>query len=122
MKLKLNRENLLKAIVLVILVIAIALGAVELLFLIDLGGLDFAVTFLLVYFAAIRDAILFKYRMFKSELGGAIVFLSSLYMFRPKILISHASASGVIVALTCSMFLACLMWVPVMILSSGFMG
>lgn len=117
-----DRAALLKFICLIILIVAIFFGSVELVFLIDLGGLDFAVTFLFVYFASIRDTIIYKYRVLKSEIEEAIVFLSGLYIFQPKVFVSHASASGVLVALTCSVFLACLVWVPLIYVSSGFIG
>ncbi len=122
MKFEIDKKAILKLILLVVIFVAILMGAVELIFLIDLGGLDFAVTFLLVYFASIRDTFIYKYRVFKSEIEEAIVYLSALYLFQPKVFVSHVSASGVLVALTCSVFLACLMWVPVMYVSSGFMG
>ena len=120
MKIKFDRIALLKTVCLIILVAAIALGAVELIFLVDLGGLDFAVTFLLVYFATIRDTLIYKYRVLKSNIGEATIILSGLYVFQPKVFVSHASASGVLIALTCSVFLACLLWVPLIYLSSGF--
>jgi len=121
-KLKFDRVTLLKAICLIILVVAIAFGAIELIFLVDLGGLDFAVTFLLVYFASIRDTLIYKYRVFRSNIGEAIVILSGLYIFQPKVFVSHASASGVLIAVTCSVFLACLLWVPLIYVSSGFIA
>ena len=122
MKFRLDRTTVLKSVCLVILIVAMLFGAVELVFLVDLGGLDFAVTFLLVYFASIRDSLIYKYRIFKSEIGVALIFLSQLYIFQPKVFVSHVSASGLLVALTCSVFLACLMWVPLIYVSSGFMG
>ena len=122
MRFRLNKTTFLKAIVLVILIAAMLLGAVELVFLVDLGGIDFAVSFLLVYFATIRDTLIYKYRVLKSEIEATSVLLSELYMFRPKIFVTHVSASGILVTLTCSVFLACLMWVPLIYVSSGFVG
>lgn len=122
MKFQLDRKSLLRSVVLVILIVAMLFGAAELVLLVDLGGLDFAVTFLLVYFAAIRDTIIYKYRILKSETGVAIKLLSQLYIFQPKVFLAHATASGLLVTLTCSVFLVCLMWVPLIYLSSGFVG
>jgi len=117
-----DRKLLLKSLVLLVLFTAILLGAVELVLLVDLGGIDFAVAFLLVYFAAIRDTIIYKVRVLKSEIDAAIDYLSELYIFQPKIFVSHVGASGIIVTFTCSVFLACLMWVPLIYVSSGFVG
>lgn len=120
MKFEFNRTNLLRALCLFVLIVAMFMGAIELVFLVDLGGIDFAVTFLMVYFASIRDSLLYKYRVVKSEVQLTLKYLSELYMFKPSIFASHASASGVLVALTCSVFLALLLWLPLIYLSSGF--
>ncbi len=122
MKIQFDRNTLLKALVLVILILGIFLGATELVFLVDLGGIDFAVTFLLVYFASIRDILIFKFRVLKSEINEFTHYLSELYAFKPRIFISQASASGVLLALTCSVFLACLLWIPAIYLSLGGIG
>ena len=122
MKLQFDRNTWLKALVLIILVLGMFLGATELVFLVDLGGIDFAITFLLVYFASIRDILIFKYRVLKSEINDLVCYMAELYAFKPKVFISHASASGVLLALTCSVFLACLMWVPAIYLSLGGIG
>lgn len=122
MRIKLNRTNLLRLACLLILVIAVSFGAAELLLIVDLGGIEFAVTFLLAYFASIRQVLAFKYRMLKSDIRQFVEFLSELYMFRPKVFISHVSATGVLVALTCSVFLACLFWVPVVLASAHLAG
>lgn len=120
MKFKFDRTTLLKFVCLIILLVALPLGAAELLFLVDLGGIDFAVTFLLVYFAIIRDAISYKYRNLKSGLNEILVYASALYMFRPRVFVSHLSASSLIVAVTASVFFACLLWIPLIYVSSGF--
>lgn len=120
MKIKFDRTTLLKFVCLIILLVALPLGAAELLFLVDLGGIDFAVTFLLVYFAIIRDAISYKYRNLKSGLNEFLVYASALYMFRPRVFVSHLSASSLIVAVTASVFFACLLWIPLIYVSSGF--
>ncbi|NKB33914.1 MAG: hypothetical protein GKR91_12520 [Pseudomonadales bacterium] len=122
MKFKFDKPTLLKIACLIILFVAIALGAVELLFLVDLGGIDFAVTFLLVYFASLRDSLIYKYRVLKSDFEKTITFLSELYIFQPKVFVSHASASAVLITLTSSVLLACLMWIPLIYISSVFVG
>lgn len=120
MKIKFDRTTMLKLACLIILLVVVPFGAMELVFLVDLGGIDFAVTFLLVYFASIRDALIHRFHTIKSRLGVALVFLSGLYIFRPKVFVSHVSASGAILALTCSVFFACLLWLPLIYVSSGF--
>ncbi|MDX1490235.1 MAG: hypothetical protein R3332_03050 [Pseudohongiellaceae bacterium] len=116
---KFSRIKVLKLLCLAILFLAVSLGAVEALLLIDIGGIDFAVTFLLFYFAVIRDTIAFKYQCLKDDIRNFLDYVSGLYMFRPKIFLSHLSASGLIVAVTASVFFACVLWLPVIYLSSG---
>lgn len=119
MKIKFDRTTLLKFVCLIILFVALFLGAAELVLLVDLGGIDFAVTFLLVYFVTIRDSISYKYRNLKSGLNELVVYASGLYMFRPRVFVSHLSASSLIVAVTASLFFAGLLWVPLIYVSSG---
>ena len=120
MKIKFDKTTLLKLLCLIVLLVALPLGAAELLFLVDLGGIDFAVTFLLVYFAMIRDVVSCRYRNFKYALNDFLVYVSSLYMFRPRVFVSHVSASSLIVVVTASVFFACLLWIPLIYVSSGF--
>ncbi len=122
MKFKFDRTTFFRLVCLLILIAAMSMGAIELVFLVDLGGIDFAVAFLLVYFAAIRDTLIYKYQVLKSGIGEFFVYLSGLYIFQPKVFVSHALASGVLVALTCSVFLGCLLWVPPIYISSGFIS
>ncbi|MDO9319446.1 MAG: hypothetical protein Q7V56_14790 [Gammaproteobacteria bacterium] len=119
MKIKFDRTTLLKFVCLIILFVALFMGAAELVLLVDLGGIDFAVTFLLVYFATIRDAISYKYRNLKSGLNELIAYASGLYMFRQRVFVSYLSVSSLIVAMTASLFFACLLWVPLIYVSSG---
>lgn len=118
-KFELDRKTIIRIICLAI-VIALLPFSFELVFLIDIGGIDFAVTFLMLYLASIYNVLAVAWDNFKRELRGFIVFLSELYLFKPKVLLPHAAASGLIVAITCSLFLACLFWIPALYLSSGF--
>ena len=118
---ELDRKTLIR-IACIVLVIALLPFGPELVLLIDIGGIDFAVTFLMLYLATTYNILAAKWDNFKRELDLFIVFLSQLYMFKPKVLVPHAAASGLIVAFTCSLFLACLFWIPVMYVSSGFIA
>ncbi|HAJ75840.1 MAG TPA: hypothetical protein DCM64_05245 [Gammaproteobacteria bacterium] len=120
-KFELNQKNLIR-IACIVMVIALLPFSFELVFLIDIGGIDFAVTFLMLYLASTYNILMAKWNNFRSEFGGFILYLSQLYMFKPKVFVPHATASGLIVAFTCSLFLACLFWVPVMYVSSGFIA
>lgn len=120
MKSRLKPKQLLKYVCLMILLLGLVLGLPELIFLVDIGGLEFATVFLLVYFASIRDALIFRLRALKSEMSESLYFISRLYMFEPSVFLSHTAASGVFVALTCSVASVCLLWLPVVYVSSGY--
>lgn len=122
MNIEFNRKNLLRILCLFVLIVAISMGAIELVFLVDLGGIDFAVTFLMVYFATIRDTLIYKFRIVKSELDRTLIYLSELYLFKPRVFASHATASSVLILISGSVLFACLMWLPAIYLSSAYLG
>lgn len=119
MKIQLNRETLIKLCG-ILLLLAILPFAVELFFLIDVFGFEFTVSFLFLYLGAIRDRVLVKIQEIKHQALSFVFFIASLYMFQPRVFISHSVASGVVVTLTCSALLATVFWLPAIYLSSGF--
>ena len=116
---KLDRKMLIRIACLGLL-LAVMPFSMELILLADIGGLDFALTFFMLYLGAVHNAVLEKWSNFKRGCTEFIVFASQLYMFKPKIFVPHVAASGIVLAITCSMFLAFLFWVPLMYVSSGF--
>lgn len=120
-KFELDRKALVR-IACIILILALLPFSFELAFLIDLGGIDFAVTFLMLFLATSYNVLLVKWDNFKRELSNSLVFLTQLYMFKPKVFVPHATASGLILTFTCSLFLVCLFWIPVIYVSSGFIS
>lgn len=119
-KFELDRKTLIRF-ACIILILALLPFSFELAFLIDLGGIDFAITFLMLFLASSYHALLDKWETFKSDLRAFFVFLAQLYMFKPRIFVSHATASGIILTLTSCLFLACLFWIPLMYVSSGYL-
>lgn len=119
MRLKLDKKTLIK-IGLILILIAILPFSMEMVLLIDIGGMDFALTFLLMYLSTFYNSVLVKWDNFKRELVYFTSFVASLYMFKPRVFVPHVAASSVIIAFTCSLLLACLFWIPVMYASTGF--
>ena len=115
---KINRKILVR-IGWLLLLLAILPFSFELIFLIDIGGIDFALTFLILYLGTFFNTLVEKSDNFKREVSRSVYFLAQLYMFRPRIFLSHATASGLVLAVTCSVFLACLLWIPAIYLSSS---
>jgi hypothetical protein len=116
-KFKLDRKTLLR-IACIFLVIALLPFSMELVLLIDIGGIDFAITFLMIYLASAYQYLLGRWFEFRKVLREFVLFTTELYMFKPKVFVSHASASGIIMAATCSLFLVCLFLIPVIYMSS----
>ena len=119
LKIKLDRKTLIRISCLLLLIMVLPFS-LELILLIDIGGIDFALTFLMVYLGTIYNTIVVKLDTLKREVSSFLQFLAQLYIFKPKVFVSHATASGVVIALTCSIFLACLFWIPTIYVSSSF--
>lgn len=118
LKIKLDRKTLIRISCLLLLIMVLPFS-LELILLIDIGGIDFAVTFLMVYLGTIYNTIIVKLDTLKREVSSFLHFLAQLYIFKPRVFVSHATASGVVMALTCSVFLACLFWIPTIYVSSS---
>jgi len=120
-KFDLNQKNLIR-IACIACIIVLLPFSFELAFLIDLGGIDFAITFLMMFLASNYNLLLARWEAFKQDLAGFLRFLAELYLFKPKVFVPHTVATGIIMSFTCSLFLACLFWIPAMYASSGFIS
>ena len=121
MKIELNRKTLIKLACFALLLMVLPFSF-ELILLVDIGGFDLALTFLMVYLGSVVTLLQAKWDNFKREVAAFVLFVSQLYMFRPRVFLPHLAVSSLVVSLTCSLFLACLFWVPLMYVSSGFIA
>ena len=119
MKFEFYRKSLIRFAI-VLLVLAALPFSFELILLIDIGGLDLAITFMMLYLGTAYRQVVAKWDAFKQELRLFVRFVSELYMFQPRIFLPHVAASSIVVILTSSALLACLFWIPLMYVSSGF--
>lgn len=115
---KLDRE-LLKKILYVMIILAVAPFAMEVVLLADVAGAEFAVFFLIYYAKTAAYRIYEQWLEFKHSFLSVCYLLADLYFFRPRILASHLAASSVILVLTSSALLCCLLWFPPLYLSAG---
>lgn len=118
---KLDRA-LLKKILFILIILAVAPFALEIVLLADVAGAEFAVFFLFYYLKTTAYALLGRWLEFKRGAMAVISLLAELYFFRPKILASHLAASGFLLLLTSSLLFSCLMWLPPLYLSSGLLS
>ena len=119
MKLEFNRETLIR-IASILLLIAIIPVAAELLLVLDVFGLEFTLSFMFLYLGYVRERFVMWVTNFRREISSFILFIANLYLFQPKVLISHSIASSVVISLTCSVLLATVFWLPAFYLSMGY--
>ncbi len=117
----LDRE-LLKKILYVTIILAIAPFALEVVLLADVAGAEFAVFFLLYYLKTTAYVLIERWLEFKRRLLVVCTLLAQLYLFRPRIIASHLAASSLLLLITSSLLLSCLMWLPPLYLSSGLLS
>lgn len=115
---KLDRP-LLKKILYILIILAVAPFALEIVLLADVAGAEFAVFFLVYYLKTTAYAILERWLEFKRSVTVTCALLAELYLFRPRIAASHLVASSLLLVLTSSLLLSCLMWLPPLFLSLG---
>lgn len=118
---KLDRA-LLKKILYIMIILAVAPFALEVVLLADVAGAEFAVLFLIYYLKSTSYALLERWLEFKRSVIAVCTLLAELYLCRPRILASHLAASSLLLLLTSSLLLSCLMWLPPLYLSSGLLS
>lgn len=122
MKLKLNKALLVKlAIILLLLYLApYALPfSIEFILMADILGLEALILFLLLQSRVVLMAVRARLSVWFENVTVTALLLASLYVFQPKVLVSHLAGSSVILLLACSVLMALALWVPALYLSSS---
>ena len=101
---KLDR-SLLKKILYVMVLLAVAPFAMEVVLLADVAGAEFAVLFLIFYLKTTAYVILERWLEFKRSVIAICSLVAELYLFRPRVLASHLAASSLVLVLTSSALL-----------------
>lgn len=118
---KLDRA-LLKKILFIMIILAVAPFALEIVLLADVAGAEFAVFFLIYYLKTTAYMIYERWLEFKRSVLAVCALLAELYLFRPRVFATHLGASSLLLVLTSSALLCCLMWLPPLYLSSGLLS
>ena len=87
----------------------------------DLMGLEALIVFLLAYGKSIINSVQVRLVEFRSHIAQTAQLVAELYMFKPSIFLGHATVSSMAIVLACSVMLACAAWLPVMLMSAGYM-
>ncbi|MBL4574310.1 MAG: hypothetical protein JKY86_14750 [Gammaproteobacteria bacterium] len=96
---KLDR-TLLKKILYIMIILAIAPFALEVVLLADIAGAEFAILFAIYYLKSTAYIAFERWLEFKRRVVAACTLLAGLYFFRPRVLASHLAASSLLLLLT----------------------
>ena len=80
-------------------------------------GLEALLVFLFAYARPAFLAIKNRFSECKSSITATALLVAELHIFKPRIYVAHASASAVLAIFTCSIFFACVVWLPAMMMS-----
>ncbi len=109
-----------KTIFYILVLLAVAPFAIEFLFMAEFVGAEFAVTFMVYYFRNAYFELVHRFLEFKYRLEAGFDNVIQLAMFQPRLCGVSATASCVVIILTGSTLLACSLWFPAMLMSSGY--
>lgn len=118
---KLDRP-LLKKIAFVIIILAVAPFALEVVLLADVAGAEFAVLFLIYYLKTDTYALIERQLEFKRSVLAVCSLIAELCCFRPRIMASHLAACSLLLLVTSSLLLSGRLWLPPLYLSSGLLS
>jgi len=125
MKFKFDRNAKIKIFLIVVVIIAapyFAPFAIDFIILADLMGLEALLVFLFAYSRPALSAIQSRILDLKISISATAALVAQLHIFKPRIYVSHASASAVLAVCACSIFLACVVWLPVMVMSMRYIS
>ncbi|MDO9475124.1 MAG: hypothetical protein Q7L07_00335 [Pseudohongiella sp.] len=123
MKIEFKKSTLIKlGLILVLIVVApfIVPFTLEFIIVADLMGLEALIVFLLAYGKSIIGSIYMRLSEMRSNVGQTVLLIAELYMFKPKIYLGHATVSSLVLVFASSIMLACIVWLPVMYMSAGY--
>ena len=112
--LKFDKKKLRGLLFLVILV-AIAPIAIELVFVSQILGAEVAVLFFLAFLKDQWQIIEARWERFKEEMFSTLAIISAHAISSPKVFYVHASVSIILFAVTGSIFYLCAVWYPVVL-------
>jgi hypothetical protein len=125
MKFDFDRNAKIKILLIVALIIAapyFAPFAIDFIILADFMGLEALLVFLFAYARPAFLAIQVRILDLKTSISATALLVAQLHICKPRIYISHASASAVLAVFACSIFLACVVWLPVMVMSMRYIS
>lgn len=123
MKIKIDKNLLIKFLCISVFVVIAPFAfaySLEFILLADILGAEMVILSLVYYFKSTITLYMYKWHKFKSDFSGAVQYFSTLYMSQPRSCLLHGSASFLVIIFGGCLALSFYLWVPVMIMSSGY--
>ncbi|MEX2470172.1 MAG: hypothetical protein WD396_10485 [Pseudohongiellaceae bacterium] len=122
MKFRIEKAVLIKLLIIGVLLFTVPFAvpfAFEFVLMADLMGLEALVLFLVYQSRQVISALGARVMEWRDHIAATIVLLASLYMFQPRVVLTHAAGSSLVMLLACSALMALALWVPAIYLSVG---
>ncbi len=113
-------KSTLKQIGFLLVLLALAPFAIEFLVLADFVGLEFAFSFMLLYFKTLYEDMVYRWWRLKTRFENGFDSIIQLCMFQPRTYGLTATASCVVLVFTGTTLVACAIWLPAMLMSTGY--
>lgn len=121
MKLKLSASAATKLVLIVAIIVVapyVAPFAIDFVILADLAGLEALILIVFAFSRSSFSMLFSRVLQLRRDLADTIWMLLRLPIFQPRIYFSHATLSSVLILACCSVVLAGVVWLPVLILSA----
>lgn len=125
MKFNLDRNAKIKILLILAIIVAapyFAPFAIDFIIVADFMGLEALLVFLFVYSKSAFSAIHSRFSELKSSVAATALLVAELHIFKPRIYTTHATASAVLAIFACSIFLACVVWLPAIMMSMRYIS
>ncbi|PCH58266.1 MAG: hypothetical protein COC19_08620 [SAR86 cluster bacterium] len=119
---QLNKSFLIKVSVIAVLLLLAPFSvpfALELVIFADFMGLEILVVLVALQFKPLIRIVQQLGREFFQHFVACCALLAELFLFEPKVLISHGGASSILLLVAGSSLFACLIWLPAIAISAG---
>ena len=117
MKFSVDRNAKIKILLIIVVVLVAPYFApfvIDFIILADFMGLEALLVLLFAYSKSVIGFVSAKLAEVRRDVEATAMLIVALPLFSPRVYFTHATASSVLAVLTCSVFLACVVWVMVM--------
>ena len=108
------------AIILGLILVApyVAPFAIDFVILADLAGLEALILIVFAFSKASFFTLQMRMQQTRQDIAGVIWLLARLPVFQTRVYLGHATMSSALLVICCSVALACVVWLPVLVFSA----